>query len=165
MAKKIIITVIAVIVLLAAGSVGTYQLYIKPKYAEQLINTADKILQDEEVKKIIESDKIQTILESENVKHLLESSEAQEILDSQQNSQSDETETADDNSKISAKDMADGMKIASKLDVDKVKQLAGSDVSSEEKKEIMKYVKDTLSDEEIAKMVVLVAKYKESLKQ
>lgn len=76
-------------------------------------------------------------------------------------------EKVDENKKgedISAKEIAEGMKIASKIDVDRVMKAMSGNATPEEKSATYQYVKSTLSDEEIARLIVLASKYRDSLK-
>lgn len=232
--KIVLISVISVILVLSAAAAGTYQFYIKPKYADKLIETADKVLQSEEVKSLLESEEVQKILEDEGTKQLLdnmdnlaENDELNNFINSQGNSENTnvsaenpsagnneqnkndennkqtQTNTSADSSQksnvlnkaqtntsapsnsnqpsssadektsnsdekdtsISTKDMMDGMKIMSKIDMNKVSGLTSGNATAEEKKASVKYIKDTLTNEEIAKAIELMAKYKETLKE
>ncbi|MCH5185955.1 MAG: hypothetical protein J1F64_07505 [Oscillospiraceae bacterium] len=236
--KKVTAVIISVIIVLSLSAAGMYQFYFKPKYADKIIEAADKILENKEVQELLESEEVKKILESSEIKDLLENDKPEQsqiqnilenedvknIIDSQTNTSqpanteqsagsdrnypppdagsvvipgkgdlsgntqipgdsdvSDNTGTnaassppieqtaspdknASDNSQISPKDMADGMKIAAKIDMGRIKGLTSDSATPEERRKSINYIKDTLTDEEIAKALILMSKYKNSLK-
>lgn len=60
---------------------------------------------------------------------------------------------------VSPKDMAEGMKIASKIDIGYLSGLAKGGITEDEKKEAKEHLKGNLSSEEISELKTLIGKY------